>query len=238
MRRNSRTGHLGSRVTKEFLTSIRDRSGNLENYHTNWVRRTGVSEGGAICHSRAILCESLLLFISYDQVDVRNLAGVEHIVRRIIQDERVVRKNPKHGEYSGLEFVLNQTSDVSEWHPQQSSIVGMHRPSGMRRLCWGTLDSIVRNWPTRPSGESNDAARVEGVARRRLSSPSTRCWASGAWWALPTAASRDDANSLRLRRAPLPSAETGSQAGAAAPLSRECDRPELPLQLCLQRASP
>ena len=27
--------HVGSRATKEFLTSIRDGSGNLENYHTN-----------------------------------------------------------------------------------------------------------------------------------------------------------------------------------------------------------
>ena len=53
------------------------------------------------------------MFICYDQVDVRNLAGVEQIVRRIIQDERAVRKNPKHPDYSGLEFVLNQTTDVS-----------------------------------------------------------------------------------------------------------------------------
>ena len=105
--------HLGSRATKEFLTNIRDGSGNLENYHTNWVRRSGVTEGSAVCHSHAILCESLRLFISYDQVDVSNLAGVEQIVRRIVQDERAVRKNPKHPDYSGLEFVLNQTTDVS-----------------------------------------------------------------------------------------------------------------------------
>ena len=47
--------HLGSRATKEFLTSMRDGSGNLENYHTNWVRRSGASEGGAICRSHASL---------------------------------------------------------------------------------------------------------------------------------------------------------------------------------------
>ena len=51
--------HLGSRATKEFLTSIRDGSGNLENYHTNWVHRSGVSEISAVCHSHAILCDSL-----------------------------------------------------------------------------------------------------------------------------------------------------------------------------------
>ena len=86
---------------------------NSRNHHTNWVRRSGVSESSAVCHSHAILCEFLQLFISYDQVDVSNLAGVEQIVRRIIQDERAVPKNPKHPDYSGLEYVLNRTTDVS-----------------------------------------------------------------------------------------------------------------------------
>ena len=42
-----------------------------------------------------------------------NLAKVKQIAHRIIQDEHDVRKNPKHRGYSGLEFVLNQTTDVS-----------------------------------------------------------------------------------------------------------------------------
>ena len=105
--------HLRSRATKEFLTSIRDGSGNLQNYHTNWMYRSGVLEGSAVCHSHAILCKSLRLFFCYDQVDVSDLAGVEQIVRRIIQDKRAVRKNPKHPDYSGQEFVLNQTTDVT-----------------------------------------------------------------------------------------------------------------------------
>ena len=124
--------HLGSRATKKFLTSMRDGSGNLEHDHTNWVHRGGVSESSAVCHSHALLCESLRLFISYDQVDVSNLAGVEQIVRRIIQDEGAVRENPKHPDYSGLEFVLNQTTDVSG---AASTAACMHRLSGMRRLC-------------------------------------------------------------------------------------------------------
>ena len=97
--------NLGSRA-------IRDGSGNPENYHTNWMYRSGVSEESAVCHSHAILCDSLRLFTSYDQVDVSNLAGVEQIVRRTIHDERAVQKNPKHPDHSGLEFVFIQTTDV------------------------------------------------------------------------------------------------------------------------------
>ena len=52
-------------------------------------------------------------FNSYDQADVSNLAKVKQIAHRIIQDEHDVRKNPKHLGYSCLEFVLNQTTDVS-----------------------------------------------------------------------------------------------------------------------------
>ena len=50
--------HLGSQATKEFLTSIRDGSGNLENHHTNWVRRSGVSEGSAVLSPRMLPCAS------------------------------------------------------------------------------------------------------------------------------------------------------------------------------------
>ena len=90
------SGH-GSSMNRTFI---------LENCAEDDSRR-------AICHSHAILCESLQLLICYDQVDVSNLAKAEQIVRRIIQDGRAIRKNPKHPDYSGLEFVLNQTTDLS-----------------------------------------------------------------------------------------------------------------------------
>ena len=58
--------------------------------------------------------------------------------RRIIQDERAVRKNPKHPDYSGLEFVLKHTTDVSgaastavfnRWNAQtqREDAAGQHR---------------------------------------------------------------------------------------------------------------
>ena len=50
--------HLGSRATKEFLTSIRDGSSNLENYHTNWC---AVAESRRVVPSvtRMLSCASL-----------------------------------------------------------------------------------------------------------------------------------------------------------------------------------
>ena len=184
--------HLGSRASKEFLTSIRDGSGNLENNHTNWMYRSGVSDKSAVCHSHAILCESLRLFISHDQVDVTNLAGVEQIVRRNIQDERAVRKNPKHPDCYGLEFVLNQASDMSgaasttvvnRWYAQtqrDESVVlknaRQHREEvadEAKRQNGGGEGSVIP-----PPRRNNDVVKVEGVARRRLSSPSTRSLAS------------------------------------------------------------
>ena len=43
-----------------------------------------------------------------------NLARVKQIVHHIIQVEHAVWKNPKHRDYSSLEFVLNQTTAMTE----------------------------------------------------------------------------------------------------------------------------
>ena len=66
----------------------------------------------AIHFTKGFLKSKPQRFNSYDQVDVSNLAKVKQIAHRIIQDEHDVRKNPNHRD-SGLEFVLNQTTDVS-----------------------------------------------------------------------------------------------------------------------------
>ena len=84
---------------------------------------------------------------------------------------------------------------------------------------------------------SNKTIKVEGVAWRRLSFPSTRSWAPGTWWALHTTASRSCANSFKLCCVPVPSAKTGSQVSAATPFARECDRFEVTLELFMQGLS-
>ena len=63
------------------------------------------------------ISEALRYFVQYDQVDATGLAGLEHMVRRIIMIEMAVNRNPKAPDWEGLEMVVaarvNDTGGVS-----------------------------------------------------------------------------------------------------------------------------
>ena len=80
----------------EFLTAIMQGAGNPVSYHAEWVRLSGVAEGSAVCHDHRHLMECLRLGACVDQLDLMNLALGENIVRRIIQIETAVERNPRH----------------------------------------------------------------------------------------------------------------------------------------------
>jgi hypothetical protein len=95
----------GVRACRELLTSISTGPGNLVSYHSEWVRRSGVSDGSAVCHTHNTLCETLRLAISFDQLDLSNLACAEQLARWVIQIEVAVQRNPKLPDFSGLDIV-------------------------------------------------------------------------------------------------------------------------------------
>ena len=101
------------------------------------------------------------------------------------------------GEDHGTEVAVGLGVEIDELilarSLQQYSIVGRYRRNEMNRLNCKTVGSIMKSGPTRPDVSlekdavkgtlshlrSNGTTTVEGVARRRLSSPSTRCGAQG-----------------------------------------------------------
>lgn len=89
----------------EFLTAIMQGAGNPVSYHAEWVRLSGVAEGSAVCHDHRHLMECLRLGACVDQLDIMNLALGENIVRRIIQIETAVERNPRHPDFTGLGVV-------------------------------------------------------------------------------------------------------------------------------------
>ena len=114
----------GPRVTLEWLTAVVDGSGDLTTYHHEWVRRSGVAENSAVCHNHFLFCQALRAFVSVDQVDPTNLLGVETLVRKLVQDEVAIGRNPKHPDYGGLDVMLHapttehgaaQVAAFTEW---------------------------------------------------------------------------------------------------------------------------
>ena len=57
------------------------------------------------------LLDLMRLSFDYDGLDGVNLASVEMIVRRLIQIETAVRRNPKSPDFTGLESLLEATED-------------------------------------------------------------------------------------------------------------------------------
>jgi hypothetical protein len=103
----------GPKCTLEFLTSIRDAVGELVPYSLQWSKLSGVNEFSAAAHEHRILLETIRLAVSVDQLDIANLLSFENIVRRIVQIECAVARNPAHPDFTGLELILEEAVDGS-----------------------------------------------------------------------------------------------------------------------------
>ena len=74
----------------------------MVSYHLEWIRSSGVRDSTAQAHEHKHICEALRLAVSLDQLDVSNLASMEHLARRLVQLESAVARNPVHPDYTGL----------------------------------------------------------------------------------------------------------------------------------------
>jgi len=102
----------GPRAFREFCMAVRDGPGDLTSYHAEWERRSGVGNNTSVCHIHFVLCEVVRLLLCVDQCDGSNMQAAELVVRRIIQDEAAVARNPRHPDYGGLQLIMD--SPISE----------------------------------------------------------------------------------------------------------------------------
>ena len=104
----------GDRSVKEVLTSMRD-SGQAgwDDHHTCWTTKSGVGGKSSVCREHGIICVVLRLFMQFDQLDISNLAGCEYLVRRLLQIEAAVKRNPRQPDFEGLDAILDSSVDTS-----------------------------------------------------------------------------------------------------------------------------
>ena len=105
--------YMGPRAAKEYVTAVRDGPGDLTSYHHQWAKRSGVNEYSSVAHDHKVLTETLRAAIMVDQIDISNLQSFELIVRRLIQHEIAVSRNPQHPDYSGLDVVMQAPTKAS-----------------------------------------------------------------------------------------------------------------------------
>eukprot|EP00438_Fugacium_kawagutii_P027262 Skav214355 [mRNA] locus=scaffold86:483215:498428:+ [translate_table: standard] len=96
----------GPRACLEFLKSVRSGASDLVAYHLQWAQNSGISSYAAALFEHRTICDCLKAFIQTDQVDPSSLLGTEYMVRRLIQIETAVGRNPAAPDYSGLEVIM------------------------------------------------------------------------------------------------------------------------------------
>ena len=85
----------------------------LGSFHAAWVQRCGASQSAAVVHEHRIGFDYLQLFMSYDQCDLTNLAGIEALSSRFLIIEKAIWRNPKAPDFSGSEMFTASTFDES-----------------------------------------------------------------------------------------------------------------------------
>ena len=100
----------GSRVAREWFTGVANGPANFTSYHAEWIRMSGVAEGCAQAHEHRQLCECFRMSVHDDGLDIQNISSFEQLVRRIVQIEMAVDKNPKHPDFTGLGILVDGTT--------------------------------------------------------------------------------------------------------------------------------
>ena len=104
----------GSRSVKEVLTSMRDAGqAGWDDHHSTWTAKSGVGAKSSVCREHGIICVVLRIFMQFDQLDISNVAGCEYLVRRVLQIEAAVKKNPRQPDFEGLDAILDSSVDTS-----------------------------------------------------------------------------------------------------------------------------
>ena len=97
---------LGDNAATEYLTSIANAQGNIVSYEAEWSKVSGVLETSQCYQEHRNISEVLRLAHSVDHVNIPSLACFEQLIRRRIQIEMAVERNPKAPDFSGLHPVL------------------------------------------------------------------------------------------------------------------------------------
>ena len=103
--------HRGPKAVRDFLESVLQNGGDLMTYHSSFMRKSGLSDNSAAAHEYKNLLTILRLAIVYDQVDPTNLASMEQVVRRVLEIQTAVRRNPKHPTFDSFDYNLRGTVD-------------------------------------------------------------------------------------------------------------------------------
>ena len=82
-------------------------------FQAQWVTSSGASPKAGVVIEHGLGLMLLHYLACVDRLNVRNLAAVELLCRRLLQIQRAVRKNPRQPDFEGLEGYVAHALDPS-----------------------------------------------------------------------------------------------------------------------------
>eukprot|EP00435_Cladocopium_sp_Y103_P074179 s45_g47.t1 len=167
--------HRGPKAVREFLENVVESGGDLNNYHSAFMRKSGLSDNSAAAHEYKNLLSIVRLAISYDQLDCSNLASIEQAVRRILEIQTAVRRNPKHPTFDAFDYNVRGTVDemggarapgYAEWMAEQQRAEAKSLKSTRE---WRVEQASERRRAQKNDKDSGDDAGPKGKKKKNKS---------------------------------------------------------------------
>ena len=157
----------GDRAVLEYLRAIATTQGNLVSYETDWTRNSGIAEGLREAHEHRNISEVLRLAHTVDGLNVPSCACFEQLVRRQIQIEMAVERNPKSPDFAGLHLVLGgalNAKGAANAYKFKSWVADRQRDEGQQlkqaRLLRGDKVNIAKASGKQPKGAGKEGKDV------------------------------------------------------------------------------
>ncbi|CAK0861131.1 unnamed protein product, partial [Prorocentrum cordatum] len=99
----------GSRVTHEFVKTLRATGMEWMSHHLDFIHKSGISPNSNITRAHRRLTEALHAFQQQDMLNLPSLSGVEILVRYLVQIEMAVARNPRSPDFQDLDAVVAST---------------------------------------------------------------------------------------------------------------------------------
>ena len=97
----------GPFVPDEWFSAMVDKGViSLVDRSNRWSQGSGVRHNSPIRHEHLVIHRALQLFLTVDLLNVRNLAGVDYLLKRVQLQESAVQENPESPSYEGAELFM------------------------------------------------------------------------------------------------------------------------------------
>ena len=155
--------HRGPKAVREFLENVVENGGDITTYHSSFMRKSGLSDNSAAAHEYKNLLAILKLAVSYDQLDCSNLASIEQVVRRVLEIQTAVRRNPKHPTFDAFDYNTRGSVDemggarapgYAEWMAEQQRAEAKSLKSTRE---WREEQASERRRAAKSSGDRHDS---------------------------------------------------------------------------------